>query len=140
MKKIIFVITVILTVISLSPAQTSIQLRNIEEHRLEHARKNFAMGLRSGNEGVIESTMTLVAKMKLVEPAVDIHNLGFLIDSLASANVAPSLRYKAYLISNICATPTRFSSNELLNAPEAGVFFSIAAQQLQHVLLGISSL
>ncbi|MFA6469068.1 MAG: hypothetical protein WCW35_09225 [Bacteroidota bacterium] len=139
-KNILIVFAAIFVFASAIPAQSALQKQTISERRMELARKNIITGLRSDNDGVIEGSMILAAKMKLIEPSADIQQIIFIVDRIASANVTPALRFKAYLVSNICAHPSYFDREELLNAPDTALFFTLAAQRFQHMMLGMSSL
>lgn len=112
----------------------------LTEQRLAYAQKNMIVGLRSGNTGVVESTMMLVAKVKLYCPARDVDGLLKIVDSLSVAGHSASLRYKAYVISNICADPLWFAHEPSLQSLDPDRFYVDAAQRLQQKMLGISSL
>ncbi len=121
-------------------AQPPIKILDAKEKRLEYAKKNFIMGLRSDNYGVIESTLMMIAKMKITNRFTGISDLQLVIDSLSIASPLPSLRYKAFLVSAVCSDPEWFSAETRLNTSEMELFFLNTSQRLQQKMLGLSSL
>jgi len=123
----------------LSTAQLIAQKYGTERARIDYAKKNIAYGLRSENNGVVESVLILVAKLKMSHPPENIANLLSIVDSLSTSGESGVLRYKAYIISNICADPAWFAEEDLLHMPTPDQFFVAAARRLENKMLGISS-
>ncbi|MCK9410430.1 MAG: hypothetical protein M0R68_14980 [Bacteroidetes bacterium] len=108
--------------------------------RIAYAQKNMIVGLHSDNPGVVESTMMIVAKMKMIYLFVKIPVILSVIDSIATAHTSASLRYKAFLVANICADPAWFAQKHILETSETDLFYNSAAKHLQHKMLGMYSL
>jgi len=109
------------------------------EQKIEYAKKNYLMGLRSDNTGLVESCIKMVAKTKLLMPKTDTEELQEQLDELSVKHPSAKVRYKAYIVSNICANPEWFAQElNVANADEEQ-FFINAAQRLQQKLLGASS-
>jgi hypothetical protein len=101
-----------------------------------YAKKNISMGLRSGNDGVVEGSMILIAKMKMTSPESNIAELKTIIDSIAFApSSSRVLRYEAHVASCSCEFPEWFAMNETLYALEMDRFFASAGRLLQDTVL-----
>ncbi len=120
-------------------AQDSSKKYATNEARVAFAKKNILMGLRSGNHGVIEASLILIAKIKMEFSETSVIEVRPVIDSIALACHSGVLRYKAYLTANICADPEWFSTENTLRQTETEVFFISASQRLQNKLLGMNS-
>jgi len=88
------------------------------------------MGLRSDNSGLIESCLILVSKIKMCYYETNIAEILTVIDSLALASPSGVLRYKAFIVSNICTQPERFDTENELITRNADYFFASAARLL----------
>ena len=119
--------------------QDSLKKCPISEARIASVNKNILMGLRSGNKGVIEASLILIAKIKMFFPLTNIAEIRTVIDSLAITSSSDTLRYKAYLTSNICTDPEWFSTEKSMNTLELDQFYKTAAQRLQNKMLGMNS-
>ena len=102
--------------------------------RLEMGKKNYLMGVRSGNQGLVESAMMQVAKIKIAYPAFDITEIKSVLDSLSINAKIPSVRYRAYLASNVCDNPTWFAKEN--SDADVNDFFVSVESQLQGRILG----
>ena len=116
------------------------QYRPLTEKTLEQVKKNFSMGLRSGNAGVIESTLMLVGQMKMRYPDCDMEGLQRLVEQLASAGPSDRIRYKAYLTAALCGDTEWFSADPKIMAAPSGQYFSAVAERLNMKFLGLNSL
>ncbi len=108
------------------------------ESKIAFGKKNILLGLRSNNVGVIEASLLLMAKIKLDFPESNTSDVQPVLDSLALLGSSSALRYKAYLISNICDNPQWFSKEDMLWSSETNGFFLSASRHLQNKLLGIN--
>jgi hypothetical protein len=104
--------------------------------RAENGKKNYTMGLRSSNQGLAESAMMQVAKIKMIAPTASFEDVKNIIDSLSVYGDTPSVRYKAYLASNVCGNPTWFEKKAYLGYQDNDEFFAAVAAQLQERILG----
>lgn len=137
--RIVIMVIIMVSAATVMQAQQALKFKTMES-RLAYAQKNMALGLRSENPGVVESTMMLVAKMKMIYPSVSIAALLPIIDSIVVAGASPSLRYKAYLVSNICSLPSWFAADRSLETLQPDLFYNSAALRLQQKMLDIGSL
>lgn len=108
------------------------------EQRVAFARKNIEAGLRSDNAGVIDGCMMMTAKIGLTLPDLRIPELLALVDSIASRSDDPQLRYKAFVVLNICSDPDWFTEEPLLSINESDLFYYTAGRRLQQKMLGLS--
>jgi hypothetical protein len=136
-----FVIMVIVTFAfaALMVAQDTVKKFPTNQVRIAYAKKNILMGLRSGNAGLIEASLMLISKIKMDFPETNVAEVRTVIDSLALASPSGTLRYKAYLASNICANPEWFLMENTILQIEAEIFFIAASQRLQNKLLQTNS-
>lgn len=131
-------IVAMIFVISIN-AQDSLKKYATDEARVAFAKKNILMGLRSGNYGVIEASLILIAKIKMDFSKTSVTEVRPVIDSIVLSCPSGVLRYKAYLTSNICADPEWFSTENTLQQTGTAVFFISASQCLRSKLLGVNS-
>jgi hypothetical protein len=99
---------------------------------ISFAKKNILMGLRSGNFGLMESCLILVSKIKLSYHETNVTEILTVIDSLALANPSGVLRYKAFIVSNICMQPEWFAMDNTLCTSKDDTFFASAARLLNN--------
>lgn len=116
-------------------AQDSVKKFPTNEVRIAFAKKNIIMGLRSDNAGLIEASMILISKIKMSFPETNVAEIRTVIDSLALASPSGTLRYKAYLASNICADPEWFAIDNALYTLETDWFFASASRLLGQKML-----
>lgn len=116
-------------------AQDSSRKIPLSKSQIAFAKKNLLMGLRSGNNGVMESSLILISKIKINFCETNVAEIRNVIDSLALASPSGAFRYKAYLVSNICAYPEWFAIDNALNTLERDLFFVSASRLLQQKML-----
>ena len=104
--------------------------------KAERGKKNYIMGLRSSNQGLVESATMQAAKIKLVVPTAHFEDVKNVIDSLSVYGDTPSIRYKAYLASNVFENPTWFAAKAYAGYQDTDEFFAAVAVQLQERILG----
>lgn len=80
-------------------------------HRVNFNRacKNYLAGITSENEGVVESAIAHVVRMKMYLQDQNFCDLQPAISSLAVAGATPAIRYKAYLASLVLDNPSWFA-------------------------------
>ncbi|MDD8019451.1 MAG: hypothetical protein PHP42_13845 [Bacteroidota bacterium] len=132
----------VMIAVSTMAAQESFPAKNyaLNKKQTECAKKNIMMGLRSGNDGVAEAALMLIAKIKIQEPAVRSVEIQKVVDSLAVSSPSNAMRYKAYIVSNICIDPEWYAQDNKVVASKTETFFIAAAQRMQYKLFGTSSL
>lgn len=109
------------------------------EQKVELTKKNLIMGLNSDNTGLIESCIKLAAKIKLYLPSTDIAKVQEVLDELSITHRSPTVRYKAYIASNICSDPEWYAQENSVITADEDQFFINAAHRLQQKLFGLNS-
>ena len=97
---------------------------------------NYLTGLRSENVGLKESSMMQTAKIKMLYPDASFEDIKNVDDSLTVNGNTPSIRYKAYLASNVLENPTWFAKKDHQSFEDPDHFFASVASQLQERILG----
>jgi hypothetical protein len=135
MKKHTMVMTAMMAVVFTTGvmAQT---YSSFNSSKMESGKKNYMMGLRSSNHGLVESAMMQVARIKMIAPTARFEDVKNVIDSLSIYGDTPSVRYKAYLASNVCENPTWFAEKAYSGYRYNEEFFAAVAVQLQERILG----
>jgi hypothetical protein len=108
------------------------------EQRIKLGTMNYAVGLESDNDGLVESCIKMIAKMKLQVPTADVTDLQETLDEMSVSHPSPTVRYKAYIASSICSDPAWFT--QMQDADNDSEFFIHAANRLQEKLFGLNSL
>lgn len=98
-------------------------------------RKNLLMALRSANRGLVESAMMQIARVKMRAPGERIQEVKDVIDSLSLKGNEPSVRYRAYLASNVCDNPAWFVRGDPGSEEGVDEFFAAVEKQLQERVL-----
>ena len=102
----------------------------------ERAKVNYLIGARSDNEGLSESSLMETAKVKMLYPDANLQEIKSVADSLALNGSTPSLRYMAYLASNVLENPGWFGGKTAAGAETPDKFFASIATELQERVLG----
>lgn len=103
--------------------------------KLETAKKNYLMGLRSDNEGVLESSMYYALRMRLAYPELEMNAISREIDRLTNEGQSSSIRYKAHIASTIFAAPSLVDTDLVATATDIPSYFVALSHQLQQQLL-----
>lgn len=111
----------------------------VPKFRLERTKKNIATGMRSKNDGLMESSFMLAAKMKMRYPGEPIAELKSLLDSISVVDGSETIRYKASLSSYICSDPEWFAMDSAVASADAEHFFPLAARRLQQKMFGLNN-
>jgi hypothetical protein len=114
-------------------SQEALQKHNC---KTEIAKFNYLMGLRSENAGLSASAMMQTAKVKMLYPDVNFDEVKNVTDSIVVNGKTPSIRYMAYLASNVLENPTWFAKKDRQATQDPDEFFASVAAQLQERLLG----
>ena len=102
--------------------------------KTEKAMVNLLVALRSENRGLTESAIMRVAEIKMLCPESNIGEVKEVIDSLTVHANVPSIRYKAYLASNVCDNPELFAKTGSIISEDE--FFKSVDAQLHETVLG----
>jgi hypothetical protein len=111
---------------------------NIESHQrvdLRCASGRYLAALGTANEGVIESAMAHVVRMKMYRPNENFPDLRAAINSVAVVGPTAAIRYKAYLASLVLDNPAWFKEEcgrEYRNPTE---LFAALANRLEKALI-----
>lgn len=105
--------------------------------RMERAKMNTLMGLRSNNDGLTESAAMLIAKIAMRYPDLELRDQQSVLDSVGRRSSSEQLRYKAYLSTQICIDPVWFADDSVLTHADGDHFFLQAAQRLQQKVFGM---
>lgn len=132
-------VTSIIIILFVAPihAKDSSKKCPVKENQIAFVKKNILMGLRSDNAGLMESSLILISKIKMYYHETNVTEIQTVIDSLAHASPSGVLRYKAFLVSNICSYPEWFAIDNTLNTLELDVFFVSASSILRNKMLAI---
>lgn len=135
MKKHTMVMTAMMAVIVTSGVMAQTQNASFNS-RADNGKKNYMMALRSDNHGLVESATMQMTKIKLTVPTARFEDVKNVIDSLSVYGDTPSIRYKAYLASNVFENPTWFAAKAYSGYQDTNEFFAAVAAQLQERILG----
>ena len=106
------------------------------DYKSNAAKINYLTALRSENAGLSESSMMQTAEIKMLYPSVNFDEIKSVTDSLAVNGSTPSIRYKAYLASNVLNNPGWFAKKAYSTDENPDQFFASIAGQLQELVLG----
>lgn len=85
---------------------------SLEKHKKSNLQKAacvYAADLKSDNEGVVESALAHVVRMKLFVPELNCPDLQMGIRLVAVTGETPQIRHRAYLASLVFDAPSLFS-------------------------------
>ena len=99
--------------------------------RIESASRNYAAGLRSENQGVVESTIQRIAKMKLQVPDANTDELREELNHVSVRHQSPVVRFKAYIAACICNDPEWFAQDRILAEADGDRIFIYAIERLE---------
>jgi hypothetical protein len=111
----------------------------VEKHRATDLAKvvcSYTAALKTGNDGVIESALSHLVRMKLFVPEMQCPELRQEIARLAMNGATPTIRYKAYLTSLVFDAPQLFKAESARNYEGPEELFTSVASRLQIALIG----
>ena len=103
---------------------------------LEQAGKNYAMALKSMNDGIVESAIAHSTFMRITAPSLDLKENRTAIVRLSETGKTPVIRYKAYLATVVYDSPTSFQNILSKKYANGDQFFDVVASQVHKTLLG----
>ena len=109
----------------------------IETHRradIACACKNYLAGITSTNEGVVESAIAHVVRMKMYLPDRNFCDLQAAINRQAVAGATPSIRYKAYLAGLVLDNPAWFAAESAREYQNPTELFKALSNRLEKTL------
>jgi hypothetical protein len=87
------------------------------EHRANQFMENLVLNLQSDNNGVVESTLRLVADLKVKNPDLQFFSLRKYVSGLQTTGSTSALRYMAYLTMSTLEYPQWFSKRNFGGEP-----------------------
>ena len=135
MKKQTMILTVIAAMMISAASYAQAPATN-HDAKIDKAKKNYLVGLRSDISGLVESCMMRSAQVKMLYPDANYSDVKKVTDSIAVHGVSPTIRYKAYLASNVLENPEWFGKRDRQAIETPDEFFNSVAAQLQERLLG----
>ncbi|HUL43316.1 MAG TPA: hypothetical protein VLY03_03055 [Bacteroidota bacterium] len=110
--------------------------RSYQSANLDKVSKRFLECLSSTNEGVLESALAHIGRMKLYRPEYRNSALEAKVELLANENPSSKIRYRAYLVSNVLKSPSSFSGIAQMDFAGADELYSAIAGRLEQTMLG----
>jgi hypothetical protein len=119
-------------------AQESTQASGIlPEARLVKAEQNYLCCLSSENDGLVESAIAMVARLRILYPERSLPGLREKLYDLAINGQTASIRFKSYLVSTVLDDLT-LPPPEQVAGLDNSELFALIAGRLQKSLLGYS--
>jgi hypothetical protein len=107
-----------------------------QQTNLDRAVTRYLECLESPNDGVVESGLAHIGRMKLYYPERRFPEIEKTVGLLATYGRTPALRYRAYLIGTLFTNPSAFSTEARSDFRSPDELFSAIAMKLQQTLLG----
>jgi hypothetical protein len=112
-------------------------LAKISPAKKESLEQNFTADLSSGNEGLVESALSIVTMIKLDTPSEKLSMVREKIDDLVTSGATPVIRYKAYLAEAVFANPAMFKQEGLHTYGNPDELFNALAARMSQTLLSL---
>lgn len=103
--------------------------------RLAEAERNYANGLASENDGLVESSLYYALRLRLAYPEICFASLERAIDRLVAKGATTRIRYKAFLACTVFASPLLVDAAGLATLESSDAVFAEVARQLDGRLL-----
>lgn len=105
-----------------------------DAQKVEKAYQSYLQSLNHPNNGVVESAIINIMKLKLVYPDLDYAKLTKKLETLAFEGDNKSIRYKAYIAANFLKHPARFDWIKPGTYEELNQFFTEYETKLEKQL------
>lgn len=112
------------------------RISSYSKQHLVKAAGSYEAGLKSGNVGVVEASITFSTFLRVADPQLDLSNIRQELEKVAVSGRTPALRYKAYLATMVFENPQAFKSAWAVEGPDGSRFFTAVADQVSKSLLG----
>jgi hypothetical protein len=106
-----------------------------EKANLDRGEKNFEANLKSSNEGVLESSLALIGRIKLYHPDRPMEKIEKEIYQLSISGPTDRIRYKAYLVYKVFNNPSMFATESKTDYTDSDQMFTALAMRLQNSYL-----
>jgi hypothetical protein len=103
---------------------------------LEKAATNYEVGLKSGNDGLVESSITYSTLLRVAAPELNLGGIRAEMEKLIMSGNTPAIRYKAYLASIVFENPRTFTNALGADGGDGNQFFGMVAEHVSKSLLG----
>ncbi len=113
----------------------------LEAHKkvnLVAARRAYRASLESGNDGVVETALAHIARMRMYMQADDFSDIKPAVDWLAVSSKTPAIRYKAYLTALVIENPKWFQEECCKEYVGSEEMFTALAERLKSTLVGLA--
>ncbi len=97
---------------------------------------NFDMGLKSGNDGVLESTLSHIVWLRLVRPDAQLCQLQEEVANLVSRGRTPAIRYRAALAAMVLDCPSSFTGVSSVSYESANELFAKVSDTAKQTVIG----
>lgn len=109
-----------------------------QKAKLGSVEKSYVAALQSENDGVVESALAHVTRMKLCLPARDFPALEAVIADLVKSGRTPAIRYRAYLAALVFDGPELFKEEQATEFRTPEELYAAISHRLQASLLGFT--
>jgi hypothetical protein len=128
--------------LSLQSAEAQKYFSDFRSHshaNLDRAAKYYLASLDAENEGVVESALAHIARMKMYFPEMAFEHIAAKVADLSVSGSTPRIRYQAYLVNAIFSTPSVFAEESRRDYESPEALFSAVAERLRSTLLGTTA-
>ncbi|KAA3608487.1 MAG: hypothetical protein D8M58_19620 [Calditrichaeota bacterium] len=101
---------------------------------LQNAERNYLIGLKHSNNGVVESAIINTMILKTYHPEKDFSQITKKLDSLSLESPKKTIRLKAFIASNYLKHPERFNWIEKGDYEQAIQFFQLYSAKVDEQL------
>ncbi len=107
--------------------------QNINVNQVE---RSYALCLKSPVDGVVESALAHVTRLKLCRPELELGRIADILPELAREGRTPAIRYKASIASLVYDTPGLFVREQAEEFITVEDLYAALSNRLQSSLLG----
>ena len=104
--------------------------------QLEKAATNYEAGLKSGVDGLVESSITYSTLLRVAAPELDLCGIRSELDKISKSGNTPAIRYKAYLAGIVFENPQAFQNAVGNEDTDGNQLFGMVAEHVSRSLLG----
>ena len=133
-RTIIITAIALLITCSMLSAQETTTIAPLSAKKMAAVKQNIINGLRSGNPGVMSSSMRLATEMRKRYPQEEMKKVLSVLRKVQETSAEGVLRYKAYLAITMCEVPEWFAEMTVTSASDDEHFFQIASTEMQKQL------
>lgn len=123
-------ILVTLTFAQATSDQSQTELKELE--KIQDAIANYDKGLLHENQGVTESAIINIMRLKYNYPNYDYRTLVNHLENLENAGETKSIRFMAYIVKNYLLHPERFTWVEDMCCKHDQLFYSMISQKIHN--------